>query len=152
MTVSLSNITGGAQTGFTTPGYTVSADNNPGNNGKQWIVSAITGTQTGVTAHSAADPFTIAFFKPLAYKVAAFVSTTIFRKPPRNTYKCIVRKGVLVNSNFPKDIAIAQVVIDVPAGSESLDAANLRALMSSLCGALSQVSSGFGDTLIQNSL
>jgi len=145
-------VTGAAQTGFTTPTYTLTADNNPGNNGKQWIVSALGGTQVGVTSHSASDPFTVSVFKPLAYKVAAFVSTTIFKKPPRNQYQVIVRKGVTVNSNFPKDICIMKYYVDVPAGSESLDPANLRAMVSLMVGGLYQQSAGFGDSIVQNSI
>jgi hypothetical protein len=153
MAISLTSpVTGTAQTGLTTPTYTVALDNNIGNNGRQWLVTALGGTQAGVTVHNAADPFTIAFFKPLAYKVAAFVSTSIFKKPPRNQYVIIGRKGVTVNTNFPKDIAIVKMTVDIPAGAEALDAANLRALMSALIGSLSQQSAGLGDTLIQNSL
>lgn len=147
-----SPVTGAAQTGFTSPTYTLTADNNPSVNGKQWLVTALGGTQTNVTVHTAGDMFTISVFKPLAYKMAAFVSTTVFRKPPRNSYKVIVRKGVAVNANFPKDMAMLQLVVDVPAGSESLDSANLRAMVSLAIGAMSQQSAGFGDTIIQNSI
>ncbi len=147
-----SPVTGGAATGFTSPTYTLTADNNPSSNGKQWLITAIGGTQTGVNVHTAGDVFTVSVFKPLAYKVAAFVSTTVFRKPPRNTYKVIVRKGVTVNSNFPKDMAMISVNVDVPAGSETADAANLRAMVSLLVGSLSQQSAGLGDTIIQNSI
>jgi len=153
MSFSLSSpITGGAQTGFTTPTYTISADNNPGNNGKQWLVTALGGTQTSVTVHTASDVFTIAAWRPLSYKVAQFVSTTIFRKPPRNTYKIIVRKGLLVNSNFPKDIGIVTMSFDLPAGSETLDAANIRAMVSASVGAFNQVSAGWGDSLVTGSI
>lgn len=147
-----SPVTGAAQTGFTTPAYVVASDNNPGNNGKQWIVTGLTGTQTGVTTHSASDPFTISAFKPLSYKIAQFVSTTIFKRPPRNIYSVIVRKGVNVNSNFPRDIAIFRGQFEIPAGSESLDAANLRAALSAFIGSLTQVSAGWGDSLIYNQL
>jgi len=52
MSISLTNVTGGAQTGFTTPGYTVAADNPPdATTGKQWNVSAVPGTQTGARVH-----------------------------------------------------------------------------------------------------
>lgn len=147
-----SPVTGAAQTGFTSPTYTLAADNNPSSNGKQWLVTALGGTQAGVTVHTAGDVFTISVFKPLAYKMAQFVSTTVFRKPPRNTYKVIVRKGVTVNVNFPKDMAMIQLSVDVPAGAESIDSANLRAMTSLAIGALSQQSAGFGDTIIQNSI
>lgn len=147
-----SPVTGGPQTGFTSPTYTLTADNNIGVNGKQWLITATGGTQTGVTVHVAGDPFTLSVFKPLAYKLAQFVSTTVFRKPPRNTYKVIVRKGVVTNTNFPKDIVMLQLSVDVPAGSEVLDAPNLRAALSLLSGAVFAQSAGLGDSLIQNSI
>lgn len=147
-----SPVTGGAQTGFTSPTYTVVADNNPGNNGKQWLVTAVGGTQTGVTVHTASDVFTISAWKPLSYKVAQFVSTTIFKRPPRNLYKIIVRKGLLVNTNFPKDIGILTMSFELPAGSETLDAANIRALVSAAVGAFNQVSAGWGDSLVTGSI
>jgi hypothetical protein len=145
-------VTGAAQTGFTSPTYTISPDNNPGNNGKQWIVTALGGTQAGVTSHSASDPFTISAFKPLSYKVAQFISTTVFKRPPRNIYSVIVRKGVNVNSNFPKDVAIFRGTFEIPAGSEALDAANIRAALSLMLGSLTQTSAGWGDSLIFNQL
>jgi len=147
-----SPVTGGAQTGFTAPTYTLTADNNPANNGKQWLVTALGGTQAGVVAHTAAQPFTISVYKPLSYKIAAFVSTTIFKRPPRNKYDVIVRVGVNVNSNFPKDLSIHRYTVDVPAGSEALDAPQLRAAVSLMVGALNQQSAGFGDSIITNSI
>lgn len=153
MTVNISSpITGGAQTGFTSPTYTVAADNNPANNGKQWVVTALGGTQTGVTAHTAADPFTISFFKPLAYKVLNFVSSTVFRKPPRNTYTVIVRKGVAFLSGQPRDILMIKTTIDIPSGSDTLEPANVRAAISALVGALNQQSAGLGDSCVSNTL
>lgn len=153
MAVNLTSpITGGAQTGFTTPTYTIVADNNPSNNGKQWVVTALGGTQAGVTAHTAADPFTISFFKPIAYKVLNFVSSTVFRKPPRNTYTVIVRKGVAFLSGQPRDILMIKTTIDIPSGADTLEAANVRAALSALVGSLNQQSAGLGDSCVSNTL
>ena len=66
-----SPVTGGAQTGFTSPTYTIVSDTAPDNNGKQVAVSAIGGTQSGVTIHSVASPFTITFARPKSFKAAA---------------------------------------------------------------------------------
>ncbi len=152
MAVTLTSpLTGAAVAGFTSPTYTLSVDN-VANNGKQWLVSALGGTQSGVTVHSASDPFTIAFYKPVSYKVAQWVSTTVFKRPPRNVYSVVVRKGVNVNSNFPRDLLLFSGKFEVPAGAEALDPNNIKALVSALGGALTQVSSGLADTLIQNSL
>jgi hypothetical protein len=42
--------------------------------------------------------------------------------------------------------------MDVPAGSDTADAEDIRAALSCLIGAASQVSSGMGDTLINGVL
>lgn len=153
MTVSLTSpITGGTQTGFTSPTFTVVQDNNPANNGKQWVVTALGGTQTGSTAHTAADPFTISFFKPVAYKVLNYVSSTVFRKPPRNTYTVIIRKGVAFLSGQPRDIMMIKTTIDVPSGSDTLEPSNVRSALSALVGALNQQSAGLGDSCVSNTL
>lgn len=51
MTIALSSpVTGGAQTGFTSPTYTLTADTPPaGSGGKQYAATALGGTQAGVT-------------------------------------------------------------------------------------------------------
>lgn len=58
------SLTGAAQTGFTTPGYTLTVDNAPDTNAKQSAVTALTGTQAGVTVHSVSSPFLISAWKP----------------------------------------------------------------------------------------
>lgn len=50
-------LTGAEQTGFTSPTYTTAADNAPDFNAKQVAVTAVGGTQAGVTAHSVSSPF-----------------------------------------------------------------------------------------------
>lgn len=54
-----SPVTGGTQTGLTSPTYTLTADIAPSALGKQHAVTALGGTQTGVRTSSAADPFTV---------------------------------------------------------------------------------------------
>lgn len=87
-----SPITGGAQTGFSSPTYTVSLDSSP-SNCKQWTVTAAGGTQPGVTVHSISAPFTISFWRPLIYKLLQWITTALGVQPksiPRNTHKLIV--------------------------------------------------------------
>lgn len=151
MTWSLTSpVTGGAQTGFTSPTYTLTTDVAPDVNGKQSAVTALGGTQTGVRTHAVSDPFTVTFVRPKSPKAlpSANPVTGKYASIPRNTYGVIVRKGVNVAANVAPEVAIARVYIDVPAGSDSYDAANIRALMSLLAGVLSQQSSGAGDTLV----
>lgn len=151
----LSNITGTAQTGFTTPGYTVASDYAPDNaNGKQHAVTALTGTQAGVTVHSAQSPFTLMFYRPRVLKFLRYVvgQVTLLGRAPRNTYGLITRKGVTVVAGQPTEIFTIRTTIDLPAGADSTDAANVKAALSAHFGALSQQSAGVGDTVLSNLL
>lgn len=145
-------ITGTAQTGLTSPGYTASADNNPANNGKQSIITALTGTQTNVTVHSGADPFTVSVFKPLTYRLLSFVTSTVVRRPPRNVWKVVTRKGTTFLTGQPKDVAMMSTLIDLPAGCEAIDSPNIRAMISCHVGLLNGQSANIGDSVLTNSV
>lgn len=153
MAISLSNITGATVSGFTTPGYTVSVDQPPsGITGKQWQVSALTGTQTGVTAHSASSPFTHLFARnPITKTLGALVNGSL-ASFPRNNYTMLTRKGVTVLAGQPIQTAIARTVFEIPAGSDVADAANVKGLFSSHIGGLSQQSSNFADSALTASI
>jgi len=154
MTISLSNITGSAQTGLTTPGYTVVADSPPpGTRGKQYAVSALTGTQTGVEANTIGNPFTFTYIGPTSPKGSPAIST-VSGQPmsvPRNTHKVIVRKGVEVVTGYRSPLN-ATVTFDIPAGAEIKDPESIRAMLSCLIGGLTQMSSGLGDTLVDGTM
>lgn len=144
-------ITGGAQTGLTTPTYTISADTPPTSAGKQYAVTALGGTQTGVDLTSSVSrPFTVTLQRPASLKTLGPVDpvTGALRSVPRNTFSIIVRKGVTPLAGQSPVVLIAKTTIDVPAGADIADAANVRAAMSFLVGCFNQVSSGLGDTLI----
>jgi len=151
VTISLSTpITGAAQTGFTTPTYTLTTDTPPNVNGKQWAVSAIGGTQTGVDINTVSKPFTISFFRPPVLKVlpAANPTTGVIKNVPVNTYKMIVRKGALPAANQTAQVCRTTVQIDVPAGTDTYEPEDVRAMLSAAIGALSQISAGIGDTCV----
>lgn len=145
-------ITGAAQTGLTSPTYTITADTAPDTNGKQSAVTALGGTQTGVTAHSVAAPFTLTCIKPKVAKVLGQPnpSTGRISSVPRNTYKVITRKGVLPIAGQPYQNMLITTIIEVPAGSDLADAANVRAALSAHIGTLNQQSAGLGDTIVSN--
>jgi len=149
MSIALTNVTGGAQTGFTTPGYTVTADNSVDGNVKKWVVTALTGTQTGVRAHSVSDEFSFMFVKPRVMKTAPLFSTLnpAAAKVETNRYWIIIRKGGIPASGLNSVPQIIKIPIDVTAGVDSYDAPNMRAMVSMLVGALNQLSAGIGDTL-----
>jgi len=142
-------ITGGAQTGFTLPTYTITQDVAPDVNGKQHAVTALGGTQATVRTHSVSDPFTITFSRPKNPRVlpAPNPVTGKIASIPRNTYTLLVRKGVNFAANNAPDIMLTRCEISVPAGSDAYDAANVRAAISLLVGALNQLSAGMGDSL-----
>lgn len=155
MTIALTSpVTGAAQTGFTSPTYTLTADTAPDINGKQYAVTALGGTQTGVTAHSVASPFTITFVRPKVFRSLgkANPTTGVVKDVPRNTYKCIVRKGVTPLAGQTYQNLQVTIIMDVPAGSDTADAANVRAALSLAFGATWQQPAGIGDTLISGIL
>lgn len=145
-----SPITGTAQTGLTSPTYTHVADLAPDSSGKQVAVSALGGTQTGVTASSMASPFTITFWRPKVFKFLGKPNPTtgIVKDVPRNTFKLLTRKGVLPLAGQPLSNMQITTVIDLPAGADLADPANVRAALSAHIGALSQQSAGIGDTVV----
>lgn len=154
MALSFANITGGAQTGFTTPGYTLSLDKAPELNATQYAVSAITGTQAGVTTHSGASPFTVAAFKPRVYRMLGRPNPTtgIISNVPMNTYKVIVRKGMLPAANQAAQVGKYTQILEIPAGCETYAAAEVRAMVSCGVGFVSGNSAGLGDTVVSGLL
>lgn len=149
-----SSLTGSAQTGFTTPGYTLSADNPPDNNAKQSAVTALTGTQAGVVPHSVSAPFVISAWKPKQMAVLGKPNPTtgLVANIPMNNYKVITIKGVLPLAGQPYKNMVIRTTIDVPAGSDTADQANIRAALSAHIGLLSAQSAGIGDTTINGLL
>jgi len=150
-----SPITGAAQTGFTSPTYTVLADTAPTNQpGKQVYVSALGGTQAGVTVHTVAAPFTINFTRPSTLRVLppANPVTGIVSQVPTNTYTVVTRKGVLPLAGQPYRVAIWRTTAEIPAGADLADAPNIRAGYSAHLGAVAQQSSNMGDLAITGAL
>lgn len=151
MTITVTSpITGAAQTGLTSPTYTLTADIAPDNNGKQNAVTAVGGTQTGVTTHSVASPFTITASRPRTFRSLGKPNPTtgLVKDVPVNVYKVLTRKGVTPLAGQPYAVAIIRTEISVPAGADTYDAANIRAALSAHIGALSQQSAGIGDTSV----
>lgn len=149
-----SPVTGGAQTGLTAPTYTLSADVAPAAHGKQYAVTALGGTQTGVEVHSASNPFTITMFKVASPKSLPVLNpvTGVLSSVPKNTYRMVIRKGLEVMSGQPRQIGLISIEISLPAGADIQDPESVRAALSLVVGTLSSISASLGDTLIQNLL
>lgn len=151
MAFSLTAITGGAQTGFTSPTYTPVLDTNPPDvNAKMYVISAVGGTQAGVTAHSIASPFTITFWRPKFLKVLRAVAgqLTLLGKVESNVFNVVTRKGVTPFAGQPVQLMIVETKITIPAGADTADAANVKAALSAHFGAVNQTSAGIGDTAL----
>lgn len=142
-----SPVTGGAMSQFTSPTYTLTLDSKPANNGIQHVVSALGGTQTGVRVHSISDPFTVAMFKPANPSVLPSPNAVTGKYPaiPKNTYGQVVRKGVNYAANNAPAVMIGRWSVDVPAGADAYDAANVRAFVSLFTGINWAQSQGLGD-------
>lgn len=150
MTVNVTSpITGSAQTGFTSPTYTLTTDVAPDVNGKQVAVTALGGTQTGVSTHSVASPFTHAFWRPKIAKTLGNPNpvTGVISNVPRNVYKLVTRKGMVPLAGQPAQVGVFTTAMDIPAGADTAATAEIRAALSAHIGYLQQVSAGLGDTL-----
>lgn len=145
-----SPVTGATQTGLTSPTYTLTADTAPDSNGKQHAVTALGGTQTGVTTHSVASPFTVTFVRPKVFKALgkAHPVTGVIASVPRNVYKSIIRKGVLPLAGQPYATMLITITMEIPAGADVADPANVRAAQSLAFGLIGQQSAGVGDTTV----
>jgi hypothetical protein len=144
-----SPVTGQAQTGFTAPTYTVAADVAPDVNGKQSAVTALGGTQAGVTVHSIQSPFTVTCVRPKTFKVLGKTNpvTGLLPNVPKNSWKVITRKGVIPLAGQPASLMIVSTTFDVPAGADTASPAEIRAALSLHFGACVQQSAGLGDSL-----
>lgn len=143
-------ITGGPQTGFTTPVWNTTMDTPQDVNSKQSAITSATGTVVGVDFHSVARPFTVSGSRPKQYNVIGKPNpvTGLVSSVPRNTYKVLTRKGVTPLAGQPSATMIVRTEIEVPAGADVADPANVRAALSAHIGLLLETSAGLGDTAV----
>jgi hypothetical protein len=71
---------------------------------------------------------------------------------PKNTFLIKIAKGALPLAGQPASVMNIRCLLEIPAGADTADPANLRAAISLLVGALTQVSAGLGDTLVNGVL
>lgn len=149
-----SPITGATQTGLTSPTFTVTADTPPNAHSKQFAVTSLGGTQTGVEVHSVSNPFTITMERPLAYKQLGQPNpvTGAVANVPRNRHVVRIRKGTrpLVGQN--PVVSSCTVNIDTAAGADLADPLSIKSMLSCAIGVLHQQSAGIGDTTISGVL
>lgn len=143
-------LTGAAVTGLTTPTYTLTTDVAPNINGKQYAVTALGGTQTGVDVNTVSKPFSISFFRPPVLRALPQANpvTGVIKNVPMNTYKLITRKGVLPAANQNAMTARVTTIIEVPAGSDTYEPEDLKAMLSAHFGVGWAQASGIADTVV----
>lgn len=142
-------VTGGSQTGLTSPTYTIAADTAPNASSRQYAVTALGGTQTGVSVSTVSSPFTVTAERPANFRQIGTPNpvTGIVSNVPRNKYVVRTRKGVVPLSGQNPQVMLVETIIHVPAGSDTADALSVRAALSLHIGSLTQVSAGIGDTV-----
>jgi hypothetical protein len=118
-------------------------------NSRQWVVTALGGTQTGVRPHTAGDPFTILIRRsPYKARPAKNPVNGSYGTVPKNRIEILQRKGVYIDSSNTVEVMNLRLIAEIPAGAESNDAVNIRAAVSSFLGLLTEESADYGDTLI----
>lgn len=140
MSVSLTSpVTGAAvPADLTSPTYTLTADSAPNAYSKQWAVTALGGTQTGVDVHSISNPFTITVERPASFRSVGQPNpvTGSLAQQPRNVFKVRVRKGLTPLAGQADQISSIELRIPVPAGADLADPASISAALSCLGGIL----------------
>lgn len=152
MSVSISSpVTGSAQTGFTSPSFTVAVDTPPNAWSKQWAVTAAGGSGLStVDPHTGSSPFTVTVSRPQNVRSAPLANpvTGAMGNSPRNVFTVMVRKGMRPGVNQNPQTAVFRCDLSVVAGADVTEPDDVRAALSLLIGALNQQSAGIGDTLI----
>lgn len=133
-----SPVSGAAITGLTSPTYTLTADGVLANS-KQYAVTALGGTQNEVSTHSPSSPFILSLTRPSAFKSPSLVNpvTGQLTSVPRNVWKMLIVKGATPLSGQSPVNVVFRGEFTIPAGVETNDPQELRALVSFLGGVLS---------------
>lgn len=145
-----SPVTGAAVAGLTSPTYTFVTDTAPSINGKQIAVTALGGTQTGVDVNSVSKPFTSSFFRPSVLRTLPQANplTGLIKNIPVNQYKLITRKGAKPAANQVDLVPRITTTFEVPAGTDTYEPEELRAMISMHAGLLWAQASGIADTVV----
>lgn len=126
-------VVGAPMTGLTSPTYTVTSDQAPSQNAKQYAVTTLGGTQTGVTVSSVDKPFTGTVFRPAVFQKLPNVNPVTGALPSRvgrNVHVFLTRKGATPLTGQPSQLITIETRVSIPAGVESADFPALAAAMS----------------------
>lgn len=144
-----SPVVGSAVNLLTSPTYTLTSDYAPqGHLGRQWAVSALGGTQTGVTIHSISSPFTVTFLRPSILKALGQPGANgVITNIGKNVWELLIRKGATPAANQNDMVNMIRVTFDVKAGTETYDGPEVEAMISCLAGVLAANAAGIALTL-----
>lgn len=139
-----SPVTGTSVGSLVNPTYTLTEDKAPGNNGKQYAVTALGGTQSGVDVHSVSKPFTVTFFRPPVLRTLPQANpvTGVIKDIPSNTYKMVVRKGAQPAANQSPRNLVFTGSWEVPAGVETYEPEELDAFVAFTVATIQQQLAG----------
>lgn len=145
-----SPVTGATVTGLTSPTYTLTADVGPTQLSKQYVVTALGGTQTDVSSHSVASPFLVNFQRPPAFKPLSLVNPATGRltSVPRNNWKMLALKGATPLAGQAQVPMIFRGEFAIPAGVDSADPNEVKAFMSFLGGIFWAQANGMAGSFI----
>jgi hypothetical protein len=143
-------VAGASVLGLTSPTYTLLVDVAPNINGKQYAISALGGTQTGVDVNSVSKPFTTAFFRPPVLRTLPQANpvTGVIKNVPLNVYKMITRKGAAPAVNQSIMVPKITTILEVPAGTDTYEPEEIRAMISCHFGIGWEQASGISITVL----
>lgn len=145
-----SPVTGASVLGLTSPTYTLLVDTAPNVNGKQYAISNTGGTQTNVDVNSVSKPFTVSFFRPQVLRTLPQANpvTGVIKNVPLNVYKFITRKGAAPAANQSIMVPKITTIIEVPAGVDTYEPEEIRAMLSLHFGIGWEQASGISVTVL----
>lgn len=146
-------VTGQVISPLAAPTYTLATDTPLSIFEKQWLVSALGGTQAGVVAHTADRPFTIRSKRPSKIKnlvISAYNGiVAVYKSVPINQYDILVNtRGKIDSTGTTFGPIRCRLTIDAAAGIPANDVPQLTAALSLLLGACVQQAVGVRDNVV----
>lgn len=144
-----SPLTGTIVAGLTSPTFTLTSDQPTAPvRQKQWIVTALGGTQTGVETHSLSKPFVITATKPEKIRLqGAPDSLGRQRVVYYNKWNFLTRIGCKINAAGQVAVARYSTDVTVPVGAETYDPVTIRSGLSCHAGMLVNQADGIVSTV-----
>lgn len=154
-----SPVAGLALTGFTAPTFTIAEEVATTAYKRSWIVTSLGGTQPGVRAHSASDPFRVTLTRPANFSAPPLVNPATYvlnGKPQMNVFNLKIEKGMYTTGGASSGswVGVFDANYKLVAGADVNDVPNIKGMLSFLGGLLGLVANvnSIHDSFIQGSL